>query len=434
MADDAAPPPPPPPIPLRVDVEAENEHHDMPASPASMDDVDPTVLSELPADIRNEIVASLRAESVAPVAPSDPMTWECPMCTFLNHADLATCEMCEFCILDAEAEHDEEGAPVFRIDTAAIRNAAESAKSKLLSAFKASHDKNEEFVQSASAALSKVHNTAAKQLKELSAKLSPRNRVTSKERSSLPSPEVCLELDALRSDLKTACVAGDQVYESLLVHLWTALTDITGPFEREGEGWMNIGFQRKNPDTDFRGGGLLALKCLVYVCNMHPEKMNFLFRDQMPETNKRWYPVCVAGINITCMLAGLLKLGDGSFASSVTPYWPLFSEPNAFFELYYLAMIKMDQIWHRSHATYMQFGEVLHSTKTLIRYVLAQGPKNMDEFVSIADQIHVDDFKLTRRQDYFEDEQDLECPDPHRQLEEDGKAEGITALKYKIHQ
>ncbi|RQM11586.1 hypothetical protein B5M09_006111 [Aphanomyces astaci] len=222
------------------------------------------------------------------------------MCTFLNHAALATCEMCEFCILDDETDDDDSILP----DSEAFRHAAASAKAKILSVLKATNVKNDELLHSASAALHKVQVSASKQLQQLSDKLSPRAasaKVPSFTSSAVPSSDVSLELAALRTDLKSPCVPGDEVYESMLHHLWTALAEVTDAtsFEREGEGWMAIGFQRINPDTDFRGGGLLALKCLVYACNMHPEKMLFLFRDQKPEPGKRWYPVSVAGINLT---------------------------------------------------------------------------------------------------------------------------------------
>ncbi|RHY98790.1 hypothetical protein DYB31_010273 [Aphanomyces astaci] len=261
-------------------------------SPSTLAEVDQSVLAELPPEIQNEVLASLRADVSA------------------------------FCILDDETDDDDSILP----DSEAFRHAAASAKAKILSVLKATNVKNEELLHSASAALHKVQVSASKQLQQLSDKLSPRAasaKVPSFTSSAVPSSDVSLELAALRTDLKSPvrpmspsyltrslqCVPGDEVYESLLHHLWTALAEVTDAtsFEREGEGWMAIGFQRINPDTDFRGGGLLALKCLVYACNMHPEKMLFLFRDQKPEQGKRWYPVSVAGINLTCLLAGLLK-------------------------------------------------------------------------------------------------------------------------------
>ncbi|KAF0696091.1 Aste57867_13129 [Aphanomyces stellatus] len=455
MADAA--PPPPPPLPLRVDVDAPPATTDTvmpPVSPSSMADIDPAVLAELPTEIRDEVLASFTAaaaaDAPAPPSSSDPtqqedtqqqqQSWECPMCTFLNHAALASCELCEFSLLSL---HDDDGnylddTSFLSPDTTdALRQAAAAARVKFLAALKTTNDN----LHSASAALGTRVQGRIHQLKaSLSPRSSPgRQRVFSKE-SAVPTADVCAELAALRTDLKTPCLANDTVYESLLTHLWGALTDVTGAmsFEREGDGWMAIGFQRINPDTDFRGGGLLALKCLVYVCHMHPEKTRFIFQDQKPAPGKRWYPVAVAGINLTCMLAGLLTLGDGSYATTEAPYWSLFAEPNAFFELYFVALVKMDQIWHRSHATYMQFGDVLAATKTLLRYVLAQGPATAADVTRIVDGVRVDDFKITRREEYFQDEEDLECPDPHHLLDDDDEtgavSHGIAALKYTLQQ
>ncbi|RHY29741.1 hypothetical protein DYB32_004884 [Aphanomyces invadans] len=286
------------------------------------------------------------------------------MCTFLNHAALATCEICEFCILDFEDGTSDTVLP----DAEAFRHAASAAKAKIMRVFKATNVKNEELLHSASAALHKVQASASKQLQQLSEKLSPRSdkHVSISSRHAVPSSDVCLELSVLRTDLKTP--VRDEVYESLLHHLWTALVDVTKAtsFEREGEVWMTIGFQRINPDTDFRGGGLLALKLLL----------------------------------------------------------------------------KMDQIWHRSHATYMEFGvDVLNATKKLVRYALAQSPMlSLADFAATVHAIHVDEFKITRRHEYFEDQEDLECPDPHHVLECDDDAEsvkktadrGIAGLHYTL--
>ncbi|KDO21547.1 hypothetical protein SPRG_21281 [Saprolegnia parasitica CBS 223.65] len=240
------------------------------------------------------------------------------------------------------------------------------------------------------------------------------------------------------------CTPSETVYEALLQELWTTvfsqsvIPGMAQPrFTRDGDGWLQLGFQRSNPDTDFRGGGLLGLKCLVYVCHMHMDKMAYIFADQVPSAGQRWYPVCVAGINLTCMLAGLLKLGDGSFAETSDNCWRLFDEPSAFYELYYYAFLKMDQIWHRSQATFMQFGDVLKATKKLVRYALAQGPTSLAELTAFTETIHVDDFKITRRQEYYDDVDDGECPDPHRITEDDGvpvtKVHDIASLQYELH-
>ena len=38
------------------------------------------------------------------------------------------------------------------------------------------------------------------------------------------------------------------------------------------ERWKDIGFQGKDPRTDFRGGGHLSLLCLLYMIENYPEE------------------------------------------------------------------------------------------------------------------------------------------------------------------
>ena len=35
--------------------------------------------------------------------------------------------------------------------------------------------------------------------------------------------------------------------------------------------WIDVGFQQKNPRTDFRGGGMLSLHCIYYIAAYKPE-------------------------------------------------------------------------------------------------------------------------------------------------------------------
>ncbi|OQS04244.1 hypothetical protein THRCLA_03514 [Thraustotheca clavata] len=400
-----------------------------PVSPAfgmAQDQVDASVLAELPKEIQDEVLASFSVPILVPPPPQEALdndttqetTWTCPMCTFSNHAAMA-----------------------------------KSVVKKSITAIKTTHEHREELLQSATAKIHQVHETASKQLhhvyetttQQLQAALSPRSpgRFPKKGKLTIPEPNVLLELNVLRTDLKTPCKPGDEVYEALLLELWSSvylqnaiLSMPSNPFVRDGEGWLSLGFQRSNPDTDFRGGGLLGLKCLVYVCSMHMDKMSFIFQEQVPQSGHRWYPVCVAGINLTCMLAGLLKLGDGSYEETEENYWRLFEEPSAFYELYFYAFLKMDQIWHRSQATYMQFGDVLKATKRLVRYALAQGPTNLTEFAAFTEKVHVDDFKITKRTEYYQDYEDGECPDPRRVTEDDfayeNSTDDIASLHYDL--
>ena len=40
------------------------------------------------------------------------------------------------------------------------------------------------------------------------------------------------------------------------------------------EKWVDMGFQGKNPRTDFRGGGYLSLLCLLYFIDIYPQEFD----------------------------------------------------------------------------------------------------------------------------------------------------------------
>jgi len=42
--------------------------------------------------------------------------------------------------------------------------------------------------------------------------------------------------------------------------------------------WKDIGFQQKNPRTDFRGGGHLSLLCLIYMSQNYPREFNEMIK------------------------------------------------------------------------------------------------------------------------------------------------------------
>jgi hypothetical protein len=49
------------------------------------------------------------------------------------------------------------------------------------------------------------------------------------------------------------------------------------------EKWKDLGFQSKNPRTDFRGGGHLSLMCLMYFYDYYPrefEELTSVTRDR----------------------------------------------------------------------------------------------------------------------------------------------------------
>jgi len=94
-----------------------------------------------------------------------------------------------------------------------------------------------------------------------------------------------------------------QDYDELLREMWFALKG-----ERledvENDEWKNYGFQNRNPRSDFRGGGLLSLKQLLYFVKSNKEEA--LEMSQKSEE----FLFAVSSINITYFLIKYYHLSN----------------------------------------------------------------------------------------------------------------------------
>ncbi|DBA02074.1 TPA: LOW QUALITY PROTEIN: hypothetical protein N0F65_011141 [Lagenidium giganteum] len=409
--------------------------------------------------------------------------WICHVCTFQNHPELLECEMCDtMCLkeLDHLDEYDMRALQALRVgrrsssDASTASTTSGSARSrssssnnelykKISKRFANTRLRNirlpvtpatttltnkeeptaEDFLIAATMKLHQFQSNATQRLQQAkksiiakanSSAQSVGNR--SRKNSTLIEPEVpsdnaAMELNLLQQDLGRNCEPGEVTYEALLERLWqAAYRDVPAnirtrygieerPFERVSTGWTDLGFQETNPDTDFRGGGMLALKCLVYAFEAYPQKMLEIVTMQKPSKDKKWYPVCVAGINLTCMIAGLLKLGNGEYEHTPETFWKLFEEPAAFFHVFFVAFVKMDAAWARMNASYMEFNAVMKATRQMVIYILDRAPQNLNDLRDVAERTFIDRYVSSTSSSSLDDCENGECPDPYHLLEDE---------------
>ncbi|KAJ0397323.1 hypothetical protein ATCC90586_000955 [Pythium insidiosum] len=450
---------------------------------------DAAIQATLAADSQNGSSANAGSEtdegSIEAIGGASDGTWVCHVCTFANHPQIFECEMCDtLCASIAAAEWDTDDerrllgarpparrvAPLSEEDSALFDKVSQRLQSSVMTkslkkirlpatpaTTSLTHKEDptaEDLLVAATVKIQKLQQNASQSIKlaknSLLAKANAARQISSasSERATnrptrMPSGQAAAVLRSLQRDLNTKCVAGDELYESLLVRLWNAIyQDVPPrspraspsspraasvswprrPFERISDAWVDIGFQGPNPDSDFRGGGLLALKCLVYVFEAHPHKMMDIVVGQKPTDGaKKWYPVCVAGINLTCMIAGLLKLGNGHFDQHAETFWALFEEPSAFYQLFFHAIVKMDAAWHRMNATFMEFGVVLKATRRMVIYILDQAPESLADLRLAADKTFIDRFVVSVSSAFLADSENGECPDPFSLLEDEAE-------------
>lgn len=122
--------------------------------------------------------------------------------------------------------------------------------------------------------------------------------------------------------------------------------------------WRTIGFQSKNPRTDFRAGGILALLALHHFVRTEPA----LFEEmkQHAQTHEDWF-IAISSINVTSQLITYLHLTTEPVPLShlnlkaARPQFKNFARLNAkdkrtFFELHNHAFRLLFTVWKKAVA------------------------------------------------------------------------------------
>jgi len=110
--------------------------------------------------------------------------------------------------------------------------------------------------------------------------------------------ELCL-LDRLQQDAAVA-FDGDSIrHHEVLERLWVAAFPDAGPMQRPSDLWGELGFQGRDPVTDLRGGGFMALCHLLHVVLAGESEI----RAALPM-------LAIASINVTAMLQSHLGLNE----------------------------------------------------------------------------------------------------------------------------
>ncbi|GFY98082.1 ELMO/CED-12 family protein [Actinidia rufa] len=174
----------------------------------------------------------------------------------------------------------------------------------------------------------------------------------------------------------------------------------------KSELWKEMGWQGSDPSTDFRGGGYVSLENLIFFAKFylvmdldgHIMELQRLVVKYCPlgygtsskgsevldafqsllhkrdGSRAEWeYPFAVAGINLSFMLVQMLDLQSGKPTTMAgIRFLEFLSEDEmAFDNLYCVAFRLMDAQWLAKRASYMEFNDVLKSTRTQLERELA---------------------------------------------------------------
>ncbi|KAF9954424.1 hypothetical protein BGZ72_004607 [Mortierella alpina] len=94
-------------------------------------------------------------------------------------------------------------------------------------------------------------------------------------------------------------------HERKLLLLWDLLCPQEKLSARYTKQWTEIGFQGKDPATDFRGMGMLGLDDLVYYAKYYPISSKHALECSHDDVS--WYSFAIVGINITAFAVQTLR-------------------------------------------------------------------------------------------------------------------------------
>ncbi|XP_042211083.1 ELMO domain-containing protein 2-like isoform X2 [Homarus americanus] len=176
--------------------------------------------------------------------------------------------------------------------------------------------------------------------------------------------QLSAQIETIRREMYNST---NQSHEEKLLCLWDALMPETPLEARITKQWQVIGFQGDDPQTDFRGMGLLGLENLLFFAEQYPTAArHVLARSQHPTYG---YSFAIVGINITHMAFHLLQNGDAKIhfynASKRFP------EVRAFHNFYCYLFFTFDELWRQEKPRdMMEFSRVRDKFEAQVKYKL----------------------------------------------------------------
>jgi ELMO/CED-12 family len=125
------------------------------------------------------------------------------------------------------------------------------------------------------------------------------------------------DVNAAKSAISALCStpydADSRAHRTMLEELWALLRpgvkriDEANGSAQISKQWGDVGFQQRDPASDFRGGGLLGLKQLVHIARLRGVAARNMLVT--PAAEEARYPWACAGINVT--MTAISALGAG---------------------------------------------------------------------------------------------------------------------------
>lgn len=179
---------------------------------------------------------------------------------------------------------------------------------------------------------------------------------------------------------------------TLLTRVWTGFFGEAIKFERYSPNWSKLGFQHgMDPASDVRGGGELALECIVYFVENHTPLVKEIFSKNSIRTASRGpyavYPFACAAITLTKRLCEVLQICEPitgrtttNFANTPATYWHLAGSKESFMNIFVWFFVSLDKLWDETSASYMDFGRICNLATVRLVDVIQRLPADVVPF------------------------------------------------------
>jgi hypothetical protein len=187
----------------------------------------------------------------------------------------------------------------------------------------------------------------------------------------------------------------DTNHEAKLIKLWKVANPSILLENRVSKQWKILGFQGTDPATDFRGGGLFSLECMIHFGENHPKLFQKLIENGKTDSLKV-YPFAITGLNIGNLIFESLGwgmkphlvpeavkrrlarflFGDHSEEGETETIYL-----SRFQQVYCGVFYVLDSIWEEKSLSIMEFPVVLDSTRENFHWHI-QNSQSLQELVN----------------------------------------------------
>ena len=183
-------------------------------------------------------------------------------------------------------------------------------------------------------------------------------------------------------------------HEAFLFDLWKTVFPDVNLKDRRTSQWVLLGFQGRDPATDFRGMGILGLYLLLFFAKNFPQQTRNILGSE------RTYPFAITGINLAHFICtkmfgihpGLVKMDSVDYYAWNSPalqFLASVQSSNAFEHMLCHILLLFDSLWVEMKAEYMDFSKVMDVLHSILNSLFQRKPYGMEQFTSWIGQIIV---------------------------------------------